>query len=57
MKLLRTWIAQSWCRLIFNEIARHREAVAGEPTDAAEAGASARAGSYFKTWPPRWWWH
>jgi hypothetical protein len=35
VKLLRTWIAQSWCRPIFNEIARHREAVAGEPTDAA----------------------
>ena len=40
---LRTWIAQSWCRLIFNEIARHREAVAGEPTDAAGAGASAQS--------------
>jgi hypothetical protein len=40
---LRTWIAQSWCRLIFNEIARHRQAVSVEPTDAAGAGVSAQS--------------
>jgi hypothetical protein len=41
VKPLRTWIARSWCRLIYHEIARHRDAVAGEPTDAARAGTSA----------------
>lgn len=40
---LRTWIAQSWGRLLFDEVRRHRGALTLEPQQGVAAGASATA--------------
>jgi hypothetical protein len=37
---LRTWLAHSWARLLFNEVARHRNAIAAEPAQGATASVS-----------------